>query len=253
MTADGWRRRATLAAPIAVPVTMTATFAALRRRPPPHAPYTVGFAVYWGIWCLGFPLWLLGPRRVARVLRTGRPPGAVDVALLAFPVAGAVGAELLPHRWLVDRQVAGVMAGTAAVNAVGEELLWRGVFPAQFPGDVVRGAVWPLTGFTVWHFAPQLVLPSSRGRRGSYRARRWSVRRRPPSPGAPAGCVPSSCRTSSPMPVASGWPASGSAADGEAAPTGPRGSALPHGDADPAERSRTRSTDRIRPGRTRPG
>ncbi len=166
MTADGWRRRATLAAPIAVPVTMTATFAALRRRPPPHAPYTVGFAVYWGIWCLGFPLWLLGPRRVARVLRTGRPPGAVDVALLAFPVAGAVGAELLPHRWLVDRQVAGVMAGTAAVNAVGEELLWRGVFPAQFPGDVVRGAVWPLTGFTVWHFAPQLVLPSSRGRAG---------------------------------------------------------------------------------------
>lgn len=63
------------------------------------------------------------------------------------------------------------MAGTAAVNAVGEELLWRGVFPAQFPGDVVRGAVWPLTGFTVWHFAPQLVLPSSRGRAGV--ARFW--------------------------------------------------------------------------------
>jgi membrane protease YdiL (CAAX protease family) len=62
--------------------------------------------------------------------------------------------------------VATVMVVSAMVNAVGEELLWRGVFLAQFPDDVVRGALWPLAGFTVWHLAPQLVLPSSRGRLG---------------------------------------------------------------------------------------
>src|SRR5215203_5034190 len=117
--AGGWRRRATLAAPVAVPVTMAAVFAALRRRLPPRPAYIVGFLVYWAGWCIGFPLWVLGPRGVARVLCAGRRPGRVDVALLAFPVAGAIGAELLPHRRLVDRQVAGVMAGTAAVNAVG--------------------------------------------------------------------------------------------------------------------------------------
>ena len=164
--ADGWRRRATLAAPIAVPVTMAAVFAVLRRRLPPRPAYIAGFLLYWAGWCIGFPLWVLGPRGVAGVLRAGRRPGPIDVALLAFPVVGAVGAELLPHRGLVDRQVAAVMAGTAAVNAVGEELLWRGVFLAQFPGDVARGALWPLAGFTVWHLAPQLILPSARGRGG---------------------------------------------------------------------------------------
>jgi hypothetical protein len=38
------------------------------------------------------------------------------------------------------------------------------VFLEEFPGDVVRGALWPLTGFTVWHLAPQLILPSPLGR-----------------------------------------------------------------------------------------
>ncbi|WP_141233700.1 CPBP family intramembrane glutamic endopeptidase [Geodermatophilus saharensis] len=166
MTADRCRREATLAAPVAVPVTMAAAFAVLRRLLPPRPAYVVGFAVYWAGWCLGFPLWVLGPRGVARVLRAGRRPGPVDVAILAFPVAGAVGAALLPDRRLVDGQVAAVMAGTAAVNAVGEEVLWRGLFLAEFPDDVVRGALWPLAGFTAWHLAPQLVLPSSRGRAG---------------------------------------------------------------------------------------
>jgi membrane protease YdiL (CAAX protease family) len=78
-------------------------------------------------------------------------------------VAGAIGTELLPQRRLVDRQVAGVMVGIAVVNAVGEELLWRGVFLDRFTDDVVRGALWPLAGFTVWHLAPQLILPSPRG------------------------------------------------------------------------------------------
>jgi hypothetical protein len=31
-------------------------------------------------------------------------------------------------------------------------------------GVLVRGALWPLAGFTVRHLAPQSVLPSSRGR-----------------------------------------------------------------------------------------
>jgi hypothetical protein len=158
------RRRATLAAPVAVPVTMTAVFALLRRRLPRRAAYSAGFAVYWAGWCAAFPLWVLGPDGVVRALRSGRRPDPVDVALLAFPVAGAFGAELLPHRRLVDRRVATVMIGTATVNAVGEELLWRGTFLDQFPGDIVAGALWPLAGFTVWHLAPQVILPSSRGR-----------------------------------------------------------------------------------------
>jgi membrane protease YdiL (CAAX protease family) len=160
------RRRVTLATPVAVPVTMAAVFTVLRRRFPPRTAYAAGFVVYWAGWCAAFPLWVLGRRGVVRALRAGSRPAPVDVALLAFPVAGAVGAALWPHRHQVDRRVAAVMVGTAVVNAVGEELLWRGTFLDQFPGDVVRGALWPLAGFTVWHLAPQLVYPSPRGRAG---------------------------------------------------------------------------------------
>jgi len=164
MTALSRRRRATLAAPVAVPLTMGAVFGLLRRLLSPRASYLTGFAVYWAGWCLAFPLWVLGPRGAMRVLRTGRRPESLDLTLLALPVAGAIGTELLPHRRLVDRPTAAVMVGTAVVNAVGEELLWRGTFLDRFPGDVVRGALWPLAGFTVWHLAPQLILPSRRGR-----------------------------------------------------------------------------------------
>jgi hypothetical protein len=143
---------------------MGVVFAGLRRVLAPPAAYNVGFAIYWLGWCLAFPAWVLGPRRALRVLTDGRRPGRTATVLHALPVAGAFATQLLPHRRLIDGPVAGVMVGTAAVNAVGEELLWRGVFLVEFPTDVVRGAVWPLTGFTAWHLAPQLVLPSLLGR-----------------------------------------------------------------------------------------
>ena len=175
------RRRATLATPAAVPVTMALVFTALGRRFAPRIAYVAGFVVYWAGWCAGFPLWVLGPRGVVRALRAGSRPAPVDVALLAFPVAGAAGAALWPHRHQVDLPVAVVMVGTAAVNAVGEELLWRGTFLDQFPGDEVRGALWPLVGFTVgtwprsWSTRPARTLrvPARRsgGRRGVHRRR----------------------------------------------------------------------------------
>jgi hypothetical protein len=143
---------------------MVVVFAGLRRVLSPPAAYNVGFAIYWLGWCLAFPAWVVGPRRALRVLTDGRRPGRTATVLHGLPVAGAFATQLLPHRRLIDGTVAGVMVGTAAVNAVGEELLWRGVFLVEFPIDVVRGSVWPLTGFTAWHLAPQLVLPSSLGR-----------------------------------------------------------------------------------------
>jgi hypothetical protein len=42
--------------------------------------------------------------------------------------------------------------------------LWRGLFLEEYPEDLVRGSVWPLLGFTLWHLAPQMILPSTRGR-----------------------------------------------------------------------------------------
>jgi hypothetical protein len=158
------RGTAVLAVPVVVPLSMAGVFAGLGRVLPSRTAWRAGFAVYWIGWCGAFPLWVLGPRGVLRALRSGRRPRPAELPLLALPVAGAIGAELWPNRRLVTPAVAAVMVGSAVVNAVGEELLWRGTFLARFPDDVVRGALWPLAGFAVWHLAPQLARPSPRGR-----------------------------------------------------------------------------------------
>jgi membrane protease YdiL (CAAX protease family) len=159
------KRSAVLSAPVAVPASMILLFDRLDRRLPAPTAYNVGFAAYWLGWCTAFPLWVLGPRRAWELLRSAdRRPSWEEKALMALPVAGAIGTALLPNRAAIDAPVAAVMVGTAALNATGEELLWRGVFLDQFAGDPVRGAAWPLVGFALWHLAPQRVLPASVGR-----------------------------------------------------------------------------------------
>jgi hypothetical protein len=52
--------------------------------------------------------------------------------LAADRTTWAVATELLPNRRDIDGKVAAVMLGTAAVNAAGEELLWRGITSRRF-------------------------------------------------------------------------------------------------------------------------
>ena len=160
------RRVVVLLTPVAVPVSMAAVFPLLGRRLPARRAYNVGFAIYWAGWCIALPVSVLGPRRALRVLAAGRRPTTAETAALLVPVLGGVTTELLPHRRLVDDHVLAVMVGTAAINATAEELLWRGMFLETFPDDPVRGALWPLTGFSLWHLAPQIVFPSRHGRAG---------------------------------------------------------------------------------------
>jgi membrane protease YdiL (CAAX protease family) len=153
-----------VATPALVPLSMSAVFAYLGRRSSPRVAYNVGFAVYWAGWCYAFPLWAVGPKRLARGVVHGRPPTGLEAAVLVVPPIGAAATELWANRALVDLPTAAVMVSTGMVNALGEELLWRQVFIEEFPDDVVWGAIWPLVGFALWHLAPQLILPSRRGR-----------------------------------------------------------------------------------------
>lgn len=146
--------------PAAVPLTMAAVFAGLRRCVNARTAYNAGFVIYWLAWCLAVPLWLLGRRDAARLLMTGRRLPGRSLALLAIPVAGAVGTQLIPHRREVDALTAAIMGGAAIVNAIGEELLWRGVFMRGLPRRPWLAKTLSLIGFSLWHFAPQLILPS---------------------------------------------------------------------------------------------
>jgi membrane protease YdiL (CAAX protease family) len=158
------RRAVLVATPALVPLSMIAVFALLRRRASPNVAYNVGFAVYWAGWCVAFPVWAVGPQRLVHGVVHGPRPTRLEAAVLSVPPLGAAAVELWSNRALVDLPTAAVMVSTGVVNGIGEELLWREVFLEEFPEDVLRGALWPLVGFALWHLAPQVILPSRRGR-----------------------------------------------------------------------------------------
>jgi Type II CAAX prenyl endopeptidase Rce1-like len=153
--------------PVLVPVGMRVLFPVLARRLGPRRGHLTGFAVYWAA-CYLLPLGLLGRDRVGALLRQpARPlprPRWLAVAALLVPPLGAAGTELAPQLRHADPAVMAAAASVAVVNAAGEELLWRGLFVVAFPEDPVGGWLWPAVGFTVWHLAPQAVLPSRRGK-----------------------------------------------------------------------------------------
>jgi hypothetical protein len=121
MLHGNFRRGCLLAVPVLVPISMAGLFRLLSRYLAPRRAYNLGFAIYWLGWCCGFPLVVLGPKSVARLLTVGRRPSLGEAGLLFLPIAGAVGTQLLPNRKAIDKAVAAVMVGSAAVNAVGEE------------------------------------------------------------------------------------------------------------------------------------
>jgi hypothetical protein len=100
----------------------------------------------------------------------GKPPESLPrprwlgILALLIPPLGAVGTELLPALGDADPALVATAGAVAAVNATGEELLWRGLFVAAFPDDPVRGWLWPAIGFTAWHLAPASVRPPRRGK-----------------------------------------------------------------------------------------
>ena len=110
------------------PVGMRVLFPMLARRLGARRGYLAGFAVYWA-GCYLVPLALLGRHRIVALLREPADPlprpGWLAAAALLVPPLGAAGTELLPALGHADPVLAGTAGALAAVNATGEELLWR--------------------------------------------------------------------------------------------------------------------------------
>jgi hypothetical protein len=141
---------------------MRALFGVLARRLGARRGYLAGFTLYWA-GCFLLPPALLGRRRVRAML--GEPAGPLPrprwlaATALLVPPLGATGTQLLPALGQADPAQLATAAALAAVNAAGEELLWRGPFAVTFPDDPVPGWLWPAIGFTAWHLAPMSVRP----------------------------------------------------------------------------------------------
>jgi membrane protease YdiL (CAAX protease family) len=129
-----------------------------------RAGYLAAFLVYWLGWCGLLPLALLGRRGFAGLFsRPSRPlgrPAWLSLLCLGLPLLFAYGhafPRLLPRATAL---VVAASAAIAAVNASGEEVLWRGLYVRAFPGSRVLGWLWPTLGFALWHLGPLRVFPN---------------------------------------------------------------------------------------------
>lgn len=171
----GWARPVAQLVPVVVPIGMAATFAVARKGLGPRRGYLAAFIAYWAV-CLGLPLAVLGWRGCADLVRRpARPlprPRALALATLGVPLAGAVAVELIPNVRAASPKLVAASLGIAGVNAMAEEVLWRGLPITAFPESAWRGWLLPATGFTIWHLAPLAAM------------RRWSR-----APGVLAGAA----------------------------------------------------------------
>jgi membrane protease YdiL (CAAX protease family) len=143
---------------------MALAFTQLGTRYGPRRGYLLGFLVYWLGWCGLFPLWILGRRGRAESLRPAGPAGrlpAAGVAALAVPPLFTASVALPRQLPRANAEIVLESLALAAVNATGEELLWRACYQQGFPEGGVAGTLYPVAGFALWHLAPQLVRPSS--------------------------------------------------------------------------------------------
>lgn len=160
------RRAVALSLPVVMPAAMVAVFSVGRDRLGDRAGYVAGFGAYWAT-CATVSVGLLGRDRVRALFQDRRPrlgrPAIVGGACLVWPAAGAIATRFVPEIGVSTPPMIATIAAVAGANAIFEELLWRGVYISLWPGDPVRGWIWPALGFAAWHFAPQTIHPSAMG------------------------------------------------------------------------------------------
>jgi len=160
------RRLVAVALPIVVPVAMRGAFTVSRDRFGEHVGYVAGFGAYWAT-CAGAAIALsgrAGPRRSFAEVRPrlGRPL-TLGAVLLLWPPVGAIATRFVPEIRSADVPMVATIAAVGTVNAVIEELFWRGVYIDLWPDDPWLGWLWPALGFGAWHLAPQVIHRSSMG------------------------------------------------------------------------------------------
>jgi len=142
----------------AVVVSMLLVYTALTRALPREQAWLAGFVVYWGVWCIAFPVALLGVSRVSQMFRRPRwHSGAA--ALAAMPVVVTLIGRFVPHGETPSPLSPVLLVVASCLMGVLEEVLWRGVYLELFAGSTRWGIVWPALFFALWHFAPGMVSP----------------------------------------------------------------------------------------------
>jgi len=114
----------------------------------------VGLFIYWVIFCIAVPIFLIGKNNVLLKFKY-RSTTFMNWLIASIPVIFTlIGVMFVLEK--VDRSFtqALIWTGMGIGNGVFEEILWRGTYSDLFPDNFVFGWLWPSIWFAIWHLAP---------------------------------------------------------------------------------------------------
>jgi len=118
----------------------------------------IGLWIYWLIWGIAFPLWIIGKESIQKLIQP-QNPDKKTLLLLIFPLLVTLIVKFIPGMeykkasmwtWLL-------LLSTTFGNGFFEEILWRGVYMKLFDDNIFFRMIWPSFCFAIWHYAPGSV------------------------------------------------------------------------------------------------
>lgn len=158
-----WRQYALLLMPLPLTASMFLAFRIGADELGTESGYFAAFVIYWAFWCLAFPFMLLGRQEFWAMFRKVdlASGGRRNLVILAFVPVAFTAAFALPIQLPKVTMIIVVASfAIAVVNAVSEEVLWRGTFTLLFGRSTALGLVFPALFFGIWHFVPQTIVES---------------------------------------------------------------------------------------------
>jgi len=116
----------------------------------------LGIVIYWIIWGITFPILLLGWSKIIQLFEF-KPIGIISIVILLIPLVFTMIGRLFMkyERANIKGQIA--LSGSSIGTGVLEEIIWRGIFIALFPHNIIWAFIWPTIWFSIWHLAPGTI------------------------------------------------------------------------------------------------
>jgi membrane protease YdiL (CAAX protease family) len=123
--------------------------------------YFCGFLFYWLFWCYGIPVLLIGKKSVQQLFK----PCTIllgkhairNIIFLVLPLCFVYSYEFPIVLKQVNALILIASFILSVINAVAEEILWRGMYLKLMDENSKQYIVFSSFGFAIWHFAPQII------------------------------------------------------------------------------------------------
>jgi|GEM_PF-1965361 membrane protease YdiL (CAAX protease family) len=158
----GKKQKIAIVAPIILVIFMYPVFQLAAITFGEQTGWHLGLLIYWVIWGIAFPLWVIGWRSIQNLIRPQKLDKKVLLLVILPLLIALTGKSILG----VGYEGASIWASllllsTTFGNGFFEEVLWRGVYLKMFPDNVFYRMIWPSFLFAIWHYAPGSVSPNT--------------------------------------------------------------------------------------------